>query len=71
MPARRKKQSATQSNEGLLFWRKEAIEFYVAIAVLSDSVRHHNKSFLVLIFKKELFVLLLIGSTQIELVSVA
>jgi hypothetical protein len=44
----------SHSKQGLLFWRKEAKDFYVAVADLSGSVRHNNKSFLVLFFKKEL-----------------
>ena len=31
--------------EGLLFWRKEPTDFYVAVAVLSDSVWPGSKSF--------------------------
>jgi hypothetical protein len=37
----------------LLFCRKEAKDFYVAVAFRSGGVRHEAKSFLVLFFKKE------------------
>jgi len=43
-----------RNKKGLLFCRKEAKDFYVAVAVLSGSVRPRRKSFLVLFFKKEL-----------------
>jgi hypothetical protein len=33
---------------------QEAKDFYLAVAVLSGSTHHNNKSFLVLFFKKEL-----------------
>jgi hypothetical protein len=48
--------------QGLLFWRKEAKDFYVAVAVLSGSVRPGRKRFLVLFFKKEPLLFPFIGS---------
>jgi hypothetical protein len=50
-----------RSKQALLFWRKEAKDFYVAVADLSGSARHNDKSFLVLFFKKEQLAFSLIG----------
>ena len=52
------------------FLKEKSERLYVAVAVLSGSVRPRRRSFLVLFFKRELLALPMRGSTQIDLVSV-
>jgi hypothetical protein len=46
---------SSTSKQGLLFWRKEAKNFYVAVAGLSGRARYNSQSFLVLFSKKNRF----------------